>query len=315
MTLPGFNAEYGLFKSANHYRSHSSEGHVQALGEISSASQVVPAACQTGCIETPFGCSCPIQIQPPHCVEIDGIRHCYFPTPKCPVGFGGVWPNCVRLDPCRPGLAYCPQSDPLCVNLQTDSNNCGTCGHQCKNGQSCRNGTCVCPDGQASLNTNNDCGSCGTICANGQSCRNGTCVCPDGQTSLNTNNDCGSCGTICANGQSCRNGTCVCPDGHTSLNTNDDCGSCGTICSGDLSCQNGTCACPAGSQQCGMSDSCCAPGTCQCCSRDASTPSCPNGGFCNADDGQTCTMVGCLQNLGTKWCCIDAFNSYSAMQC
>ncbi len=34
-----------------------------------------------------------------------------------------------------------------CVNLQSDSNNCGWCGHVCPNSEGCSNGVCGCPDG------------------------------------------------------------------------------------------------------------------------------------------------------------------------
>lgn len=40
---------------------------------------------------------------------------------------------------CRSGLSWC---DGQCVNLQTDEDNCGRCGHECRRGVTCRHGVC-----------------------------------------------------------------------------------------------------------------------------------------------------------------------------
>src|SRR5262245_44992354 len=70
-----------------------------------------------------------------------------------------------------------------CVNLQSDSQNCGSCGHGCASGQVCCSGTCT------PLGTNANCAACGNACPAGSSCVNGQCSgasgCPAGQT------DCG----------------------------------------------------------------------------------------------------------------------------
>ena len=59
----------------------------------------------------------------------------------------------------------------VCVNTQTDANNCGACGNACTNGQSCVSGSCtvVCPAGETACagqcvniqSDRNNCGSCG----------------------------------------------------------------------------------------------------------------------------------------------------------
>jgi len=69
---------------------------------------------------------------------------------------------------------------PVCVDPQTDSNNCGGCGVVCAGGTACVNGTCAatCPVGQVSCSSApggcidpsmfqtdpNNCGGCGQLC-------------------------------------------------------------------------------------------------------------------------------------------------------
>ncbi|MEW5896558.1 MAG: hypothetical protein AB1668_02605 [Nanoarchaeota archaeon] len=84
---------------------------------------------------------------------------------------------------CAPGLTLC---NGQCVNLQTDKDNCGSCGTVCSNGQVCSNGACTlsCSPGQ-------------TLCAN-------TCV------DLKTDeSNCGSCGTVCPKDNECTESKCV----------------------------------------------------------------------------------------------------------
>lgn len=90
----------------------------------------------------------------------------------------------------------CPSAQPAicgtqCVDLTSDKNNCGSCGHVCPNDAvSCINGTCVCPSGMGycggtcvSLNTDSNCGTCGNVCpgdsfGHAKMCSSGQCVCP-----------------------------------------------------------------------------------------------------------------------------------------
>jgi hypothetical protein len=59
-------------------------------------------------------------------------------------------PACITGDYCDPGTTNCLVCTPpntvcggtSCVNLQTDGNNCGSCGHMCMGGRTCTAGHC-----------------------------------------------------------------------------------------------------------------------------------------------------------------------------
>jgi len=115
---------------------------------------------------------------------------------------------------CAPGRACCPDTrdccgngtccptgtkccNNVCVNTNSDRNNCGTCGTNCTAGRVCVNGLCQCAPGTQAV------GTC--CCLAGQRCCNNVCV--------NTNSDpnnCGTCNNQCFGGQICQNGQCIC---------------------------------------------------------------------------------------------------------
>jgi Stigma-specific protein, Stig1 len=70
-----------------------------------------------------------------------------------------------------------------CVDLTSDSTNCGLCGNTCNSGSVCTAGVCACPMGFLACNgictdVSKDplnCGGCGMVCGKGQVCSNGAC--------------------------------------------------------------------------------------------------------------------------------------------
>lgn len=113
------------------------------------------------------------------------------------------------------------------VDLLSDNDNCGACGHKCKQypivqlATQCTNGECqpfcmasalqdcngLVDDGcEAPVGSDpNNCGLCGNKCPDGVPCNNGTCGCPSGTVNCNGNcvdiskdhDNCGACGNAC----------------------------------------------------------------------------------------------------------------------
>lgn len=119
-----------------------------------------------------------------------------------------------------------------CVDLQTDPNNCGSCGHICPSGQTCQNGTCACPTGF--IDCNGIC--CATDPTGVSTCCNGSC---------------------CAAFQCC-NGICCALTGQYCTHST---GSCCPVLQYCEESGVGDCCCPPGTECCGISPS----GQCQCC--------------------------------------------------
>lgn len=57
-----------------------------------------------------------------------------------------------------------------CRNVLSDKNNCGVCGHKCKQGERCCNGVCT-----NVLSNVRHCGKCNKECSSGDLCGNGFC--------------------------------------------------------------------------------------------------------------------------------------------
>ncbi len=212
--------------------------------------------------------------------------------------------------------------------IDSDAQNCGTCGNACPGGQTCLGGSCRTPCGsQHTLTCNSPTflSDGGVTCGNGQAaCPNGaTCPCPDFQ---NDPANCGGCGNNCPS-EACQGGQCVlgCPTGQlceevggagsgvcvpscqdflglpsrpcgigvlvTCAFTQIDpqnCGACGNACPAGQSCANGVCAASCSSY--GPSPLC-GSATCgpgQTCSNGNCVPACPSGDVCSDLFGQVC---------------------------
>jgi hypothetical protein len=82
---------------------------------------------------------------------------------------------------CSPGQTNC---NGTCVDLQTNNNNCGTCGNVCPSGATCSGGQCLCPPGLTNCNgtcvdlqtDQNNCGFCGNMCTGVEECFEGFCI-------------------------------------------------------------------------------------------------------------------------------------------
>ncbi|XP_054811363.1 protein GRIM REAPER-like [Prosopis cineraria] len=64
------------------------------------------------------------------------------------------------------GLLFCCKKH--CRNVLGDKNNCGRCGHKCRQGQRCCDGACT-----DVLFNENHCGKCGSKCSPGLPCDKG----------------------------------------------------------------------------------------------------------------------------------------------
>ena len=163
-----------------------------------------------------------------------------------------------------------------CVDVTSDSLNCGECGFVCSEDTVCSDSECVCPDdftlcGEICVDTTSDaefCGNCDTACREGRVCADSSCVCPgefgvacdDVCVDVSTDpSNCGGCGEVCAADEECSDSTCVCATGLTDCDgacvdttaDDDNCGACGAVCGLDEVCEESACACRPGLDRCG----------------------------------------------------------------
>lgn len=213
---------------------------------------------------------------------------------------------------CNPGYANCDNnaSNGCEVNITTDVNNCGSCGHTCSGGANvavsgCASGTCTitsCNTGYADCDGN---------AANGCETNTGTSV-----------NNCGSCGFVCnlSNATAaCTGGQCAvaaCNAGYANCDNNaadgcevnigtdpTNCGGCGKVCSipnGVPLCSAGACAIAA-----------CNPGYANCdnnvangCETNTNT-SLTNCGSC----GLVCTVANGVPLCSAGACAVASCNA------
>jgi hypothetical protein len=149
----------------------------------------------------------------------------------------------------------------FCVDPVSDRFNCGGCGIECGDLETCMDARCRCLEGYercdgACVNVRIDrrhCGECNHACDPLSTCVDGACVCPGGLTDcggecVDTNTDsqnCGGCGIACTGGEFCNGrGSCSveCDPPYTLCSPGGDaycadldrdpynCGGCGNVC-------------------------------------------------------------------------------------
>lgn len=247
-----------------------------------------------------------------------------------PLGNAGTSGNQQLI--CQTGLTNC---NGTCVNLQSESTSCGSCGTTCAAPAVCANGNCnsacatgfqKCGDTCTNLSTDaGHCGSCGKACDSGVPCFGGVCGCPEsvlfcqGQC-YDPKSDaahCGSCETACMGGAGCVDGKCQCGVGEqlcgtecSNLNSAKHCGSCDKACNTGEICAVNTCIpatqpCPNGLTKCGDA----------CVDVQSTSSAC---GSCDTKcgTGQACSAGKCGCPTGKSACgnsCVDVTSS--ALNC
>jgi Cys-rich repeat protein len=200
----------------------------------------------------------------------DGTTHAC--TAKMPNGGSCTANNMCSSGVCTAGAcapASCPSGQSVCnsacVDLSTDSNNCGFCGHICPGTPPgvCTSG--ICGGAQPTCNVDTDCASSNLFCdgtthactakmPNGGSCTaNNMCSSGVCSTSSHTCVQCNA-DSDCSAGNVCKANQCVpgCASGLTSCggvcvdtkSSNNNCGVCGNACGVGLACRSGTCGPP-----------------------------------------------------------------------
>lgn len=231
-----------------------------ALVEPEVASAAAAGKCAKGTTQC---CVCvSTSIDPNNCGACGQV--CSFPnaTARCVSG------TC-QIASCNAGFADCNRvaSDGCEVNLNTDPNNCGSCGTKCSSGQTCVNGVCT---GRL---TN------GAACTSNSQCSSGACV-PSAAdpnssiccaTACAAAGGCGATGFCLSGGSGCQvaSSATVCATASCSGNvftpaaTCDGAGNCAPpspipcsgatgVCNSTLGCVqcNSVSDCPPGSTQC-----------------------------------------------------------------
>jgi hypothetical protein len=291
MSTPGFTAGASLYKTSGRYSTSAAPAQAgeviqqQAFLSRTSFLSRSPVIVSVPCV----GPNCPSQLPQvgqgdgfpavpgTSCAQLciqqysEALGNC---GSNCNVYSKGSTPYQNCLTECETQYGYSVSSscwtiqncNGRCVNIFSNTLNCGRCGHACPANAVCSSGFCHCPSGRTlcrlggseicanlSIDANN-CGSCGNVCATGYCC-GGHCV------NVGTDpNNCGSCGNVCPQPpnslSTCVNRTCdftcnsgfdrcgnVCVDRSSDPN---NCGDCFQVCpmplnSQSTSCVHGTC--------------------------------------------------------------------------
>ena len=304
------------------------DGIGAVVGAVAGAYQGAVGACESFCLGI-GKCECPAPQFPcggllPSCVSPSNENcafcgnECEFPKVCTAEAAGGtaVHYSCKCPNKCPAGSHQDPKTchcscntgsdciaagvgneccGDLCVNTQTDANNCGECGTSCASGLICRNGQCgfcqssgECPDptaeeccGKRCINVHSDdplnCGGCGNECADTETCVKGICervtsACGPGYKCPSGHSCCSHHAFETTGYASCYAGThwsdCTCV--YVGGNDPDNCGSCFRKCEPIVetneapNCFQGACEkCPPGWTYCNPPphghEECCPP--------------------------------------------------------
>lgn len=158
-----------------------------------------------------YACSAGTCVNDPQYCSATGIR-----CPDSALCINGSF--CV----CGPHFQW-PPCNGVCIDLDTDLNNCGVCGSACPPGMTCSLGKCMCPGPTCRLD--------GACCLPPDQCMVGTCV----HNPLATDpQNCGSAGHRCATGEKCIFGECTCPGTRCDID--------GVCCVSPQHCTHGICS-------------------------------------------------------------------------
>ncbi|MDP1915491.1 MAG: hypothetical protein Q8L14_04535 [Myxococcales bacterium] len=215
----------------------------------------------------------------------------------------------------------CTACGDVCVNLVSDSKNCGACNKVCAGGTRCENSACVSTNaGTTSTECSLDCGASGK-CVKGADGGAASCQCLAGftgdrcdrcKTGFQDNDADGICAPDCS-GTTCMNGTCadttgaarcVCRPGYAGVTCevcaigfqdNDRNGVCEATCAMTTTCNNGTCSDSSGRATC-----VCTGGF-----MGAACNAC-NAGLQDNDGDGVCRPQCTTTQCGTRGTCSDA---------
>lgn len=304
MATPGWNADFGVYRSSAHYGNRASGS---AAAGLQARNLGRSAGCRPGTVQCvvpggnwycadlntdPFNCGACCR----PCDEGDVCcrgrcvpRHrCDIPMPPLPPSITGGCPG--GQERCRT-----PTGCKYCTNTQFDRRNCGGCNQACTRlDEVCCRGACVV------ATTEENCGSDCSRCSEGQRC----CLAPTFDSAFNcvelgTREHCLSCNDTCSLTETC------CPAGCANLDIDqDNCGVCGRRCRSREHCEFGRCECNAGTSRCGPGE-CCVPDE-RCCRDEEGV-----GRNCCAV-GLTCCSDGTCRDLGSQLHCGACFDECAA---